>query len=319
MCLQDFGFLFDPDCADHQYYRWRVFSLTQGDTLLNWRQDAFYIQHGGALWHPPKRAEGPPSASHLAAERQLTDQERDHFEDALRALTMRRHSIADAMVFAFDHAEAARDIADTLIEALTLSTTPPSTKLARFYLLSDLLHNCTTGVPGAAAYRSHLLSAALPEVFDSMHDAFLALDSRISGQAMKQRVQAVLRVWPDWFLFTELFLSGLEWTFLRPQVALAEDEALRKQLEALSDEHLIMRCRRSGLVPATERNDSINRLLRLDMFRRASRGECAPAAPQAPAQFPQPKIDLHERGGWTTVTGVKRGRSPDTNDRVAEP
>ena len=310
MCAQDFGFLFDPDCADYQYYRWRVFSLTQGDTLLHWRQEPFYMQHGGALWNPPRRVEGQYSSVQLAEERQMTDRERDQFEDLLRGLSMQRRSIASAMVFAFDHAETARDVADTLVEALTLSETPPATKLARLYLLSDLLHNCTTGVPGAAAYRSHLLSAALPEVFASLRDSFLALDSRISGLAMKQRVQAVLRIWPDWFLFTELFLSGLEWTFFRPQVALPEDEALRGQLEALSTEQLATRCRRSGLVPGSVRHESVERLLQLDMFRRASRGEAAPAAPAAPPQFALPKDNPQERGGWTTVTGHKRSRSP---------
>ena len=308
----DFGFLFDPDCADHVYYRWRVFSLSQRDTLTQWRQEPFLIQQGGAVWHPPRRAEGPPSG--LQTERQLTDEERDALEGALRGLTMRRQSVAAAMVFAFDHAQAARDVADTLVEALTLSETPPSTKLARLYLLSDLLHNCTTSVPGAAAYRSHLLSAALPEVFESLHDACLALDSRISGQAMKQRVQAVLRTWPELFLFTELFLSGLEWSFHRPQAALPVSEGLRTELHAMSPDQLAIRCRRSGLVPGTEPQTSVERLLALDCFRRASRGESAPSeAPQVP-QFMQPN-DTRGGGGWTTVThapaaavGVKRGR-----------
>lgn len=310
---QDFGFLFDPDCADHQYYRWRVYSLTQGDTLAQWRQEPFLIQQGGAVWHPPRRAEGPPSG--LQAERQLTDEERDQLEGALRGLTMRRQSVAAAMVFAFDHAQAARDVADTLVEALNLSETPPSTKLARLYLLSDLLHNCTTSVPGAAAYRSHLLSAALPEVFESLHSACLALDSRISALAMKQRVQAVLRTWPELFLFTELFLSGLEWSFYQPLAALPASEGLRTELLAMSADQLTMRCRRSGLVPGTEQQTSVDRLLALDCFRRASRGESAPSAEAPPVpQFSQPS-DRQAGGGWTTVThapaataGVKRVR-----------
>ena len=29
---EDFAFLFDQTCATYTYYRWRVFSLAQGDT-----------------------------------------------------------------------------------------------------------------------------------------------------------------------------------------------------------------------------------------------------------------------------------------------
>jgi hypothetical protein len=30
---EDFAFLFDSSSPEHRYYRWRVFSLAQGDTL----------------------------------------------------------------------------------------------------------------------------------------------------------------------------------------------------------------------------------------------------------------------------------------------
>lgn len=32
----EFGFLFDVRCPEHAYYRWRLFSLANGDSLRRW-------------------------------------------------------------------------------------------------------------------------------------------------------------------------------------------------------------------------------------------------------------------------------------------
>ena len=36
------------------YYRWRVYSLGQGDGFDHWRQRPFQFYLGGNIWHPPK-------------------------------------------------------------------------------------------------------------------------------------------------------------------------------------------------------------------------------------------------------------------------
>lgn len=43
-------------------------------------------------------------------ERALTDSQRDEFEDVLRALTLERSQIREAMGFALDNAEAAGEV-----------------------------------------------------------------------------------------------------------------------------------------------------------------------------------------------------------------
>eukprot|EP00439_Symbiodinium_sp_Y106_P023067 s5868_g2.t2 len=52
----------DPDSAEAQYYRWRVFSFAQGDTRQKWRSEPF---QKGLVWHPPpkRHAGGGGSAS----------------------------------------------------------------------------------------------------------------------------------------------------------------------------------------------------------------------------------------------------------------
>lgn len=51
-----FAFLFAPEGdAEHVYYRWRVFSLLQGDSLVRWRESPFAMQiHSrGIMYTPP--------------------------------------------------------------------------------------------------------------------------------------------------------------------------------------------------------------------------------------------------------------------------
>lgn len=48
-----FRFLFDTDLPDHIYYRWRVYSIAQGDSLYSWRQQPFQMLEGGPYWIPP--------------------------------------------------------------------------------------------------------------------------------------------------------------------------------------------------------------------------------------------------------------------------
>ena len=43
----DFRFLFDVTCAEHAYYRWRLFSLASGDSMRSWRVEPFTLVEGG--------------------------------------------------------------------------------------------------------------------------------------------------------------------------------------------------------------------------------------------------------------------------------
>lgn len=91
----------------------------------------------------------------------LTEEQRDDFEDLLRGLTTHRQRIRDVMGFAIDNSEAAGEIVQVLTEALTLDETPIPTKIARLFLVSDILHNSTAAVRNAHAYRSLYVSFVL--------------------------------------------------------------------------------------------------------------------------------------------------------------
>ena len=117
-----FKFLFENHSPEHIYYRWRLYSLLQGDTKEKWCTVPFRMFKGGSLWKPPlpniytsgipedmldengairdpkeelklaretEEMEKPskkPPAPPAPGKRALSDRQRDHLEDILRSL-----------------------------------------------------------------------------------------------------------------------------------------------------------------------------------------------------------------------------------------
>ncbi|CAN1816397.1 Protein RRC1 [Linum perenne] len=308
-----FNFLFELGSKDHTYYVWRVYSFAQGDTLQRWRTEPFIMITGSGRWIPPplptvKSLEHEKDAGstyaagktrRLDPERTLTDPQRDEFEDMLRALTLERSQIKDAMGFALDNADAAGEIVEVLTESLTLKETPIPTKVARLMLVSDVLHNSSAPVKNASAYRTKF-EATLPDIMESFNDLYCSITGRITAEALKERVLKVLQVWSDWFLFSDAYVNGLRATFLRstnsgvipfhslcgdapeiekeasseasgdgvktnPDAALAMGKgAATKELMSLPLAELERRCRHNGLSLAGGRETMVARLLSLE-------------------------------------------------------
>lgn len=193
-----FRFLFDNSSPAHIYYRWRLFSVLQGEQHNVWRTKEFQMFAGGSVWKPPPVdlfSQGMPeelidecrlreknpglkdesNRSSKSSSRgkftdrgfrdqiqpqqqqqqkgMLSDSQRDRLESLLRNLTPERKKIAEAMVYCLDHADAAEEVAECITESLTLSETPLHKKIARLYLVSDILHNCAVKVSNASLYR----------------------------------------------------------------------------------------------------------------------------------------------------------------------
>ncbi|CAK9141325.1 unnamed protein product [Ilex paraguariensis] len=223
-----FSFLFELGSKEHTYYVWRLYSFAQGDTLQRWRTEPFIMITGSGRWMPPSlpTAKSPEHEKESGAtyaagrsrrvelERTLTDVQRDEFEDMLRALTLERSQIKEAMGFGLDNADAAGEIVEVLTESLTLKETPIPTKVARLMLVSDILHNSSAPVKNASAYRTKF-EATLPDIMESFNDLYRSITGRITAEALKERVLKVLQVWADWFLFSDAYVNGLRATFLR--------------------------------------------------------------------------------------------------------
>ncbi|XP_059658273.1 protein RRC1-like isoform X2 [Cornus florida] len=223
-----FNFLFELGSKEHTYYVWRLYSFAQGDTLQRWRTEPFIMITGSGRWIPPplpivkspehEKDSGTTYAAgrsrRVELERTLTDSQRDEFEDMLRALTLERSQIKEAMGFSLDNADAAGEIVEVLTESLTLKETPIPSKVARLMLVSDILHNSSAPVKNASAYRTKF-EATLPDIMESFNDLYRSITGRITAEALKERVLKVLQVWADWFLFSDAYVNGLRATFLR--------------------------------------------------------------------------------------------------------
>jgi U2-associated protein SR140 len=193
-----FKFMFELGSKEHTYYVWRLYSFAQGDTLQRWRTEPYIMITGSGRWIPPPlpvtrtQEHEKESASTYAAgrtrraevERTLTDPQRDEFEDMLRALTLERSQIKEAMGFALDNADAAGEVVEVLTESLTLKETSIPTKVARLMLVSDILHNSSARVKNASAYRTKF-EATLPDIMESFNDLYRSITGRITAEALK--------------------------------------------------------------------------------------------------------------------------------------
>lgn len=301
----EFAFMFDVTLPEHAYYRWRIFSLANGDSLRSWRVDPFLMAEGSNRWAPPPMtlvAVAQKSGAQRGERREdapLPDAQRDRLSDMLRGLTVERAAVRDAMVFALDHADSAADISEILIDALTLAETPGPLKVARLFLLSDILHNTSASVRNASRYRARLQDA-LPDVFESFQEAYRSAGGRIAQEQLRKNVLKVLRVWRGWYIFSDDFLNGLQATFLRGgsgpagmRAAASEadgrpvDERVAASLAAMTDDELELKCKHCGLSRRGGREAQIARLLALDAYLNGSKeGGQSTAPDQKPATAP---------------------------------
>uniref|UniRef100_A0A1D1ZV34 U2 snRNP-associated SURP motif-containing protein n=1 Tax=Auxenochlorella protothecoides TaxID=3075 RepID=A0A1D1ZV34_AUXPR len=338
----EFAFLLDTTSAEHAYYRWRLFSLASGDSLRSWRVEPFLMVEESNAWVPPPMTVGAAGIAKTAAQggggrrrpeeaRPLSEAQRDRFEDCLRRLTMAREDICAAMMFALEMADSAAEVAEILSDALTLPETPIPLKVARLFLLSDILHNSTAPVRNASRFRV-CIQPLLPDIFLGLQEAYRGADSRMGQELLRRHVLRVLRAWRGWFVFSDDFLAGLQATFLTAptgpsELRAAHDAALAAELAALGDDDLEARCRGLGVSVAGGRADRLARLQAVLEYQRGWTGgeggaaaepggagperrgrEARPggAGTESPAHATDTALlsTAADAGGWTAVEGA---------------
>jgi len=217
-----FRFLFENRSPAHIYYRWKLYSILQGDDPYKWRTEDFRMFNGGSLWRPPRLnpyTQGMPDelvvAADLESDRkgQLSESQRDRLEDLLRELNPERARVADAMVWCLDHAESAEEVVDCICESLAILQTPMHKKIARLFLVSDILHNSSAKVPNASFFRKYF-ERKLPDVFKDLHEAYENIDARLKAESFKQKVMLCFRAWEDWAIYPIELLIRLQNVFL---------------------------------------------------------------------------------------------------------
>ncbi|KAL3110104.1 hypothetical protein niasHT_015707 [Heterodera trifolii] len=253
-----YRFLFDNHHPTHVYYRWRLFTILQGDDRQKWRLEKFKMFEGGSWWQPPphslfeqgmppqlydtayvpkrrrdkpyekrdiaprrhsrRRSDGPSSEeeenrrvdrrrSRMEREREreqkrkemrgiLGDTDRDQLEEILRNLSPEKNAIGDAMVWCLDHAECSKEITQCIFESLCIKETPLHKKIARIYLISDILANCAARIKDAFYFRQHF-GEYLLKIFVELNETLEGIESRLKAEQFRQRVMLCFRNWED--------------------------------------------------------------------------------------------------------------------------
>ncbi|XP_046851921.1 U2 snRNP-associated SURP motif-containing protein-like [Xenia sp. Carnegie-2017] len=231
-----FRFLFDNQSPEHIYYRWKLFSILQGDSQTKWKTKEFRMFKNGSVWRPPnctsyigeeveetvvetvvekkeeKKVE-PSKPSRSTKKGLLSDRNRDKLENMLRELVPERSKISEFMTWCIDHADAADEICDCMSEALSILETPPNVKVARLFAVSDVLYNCTAKVRNASFYRRSF-ERKLPEIFERLNETFQAVKTRMKAEQFRKQVLKCLAAWTSWAIYPPDFLVNLQNIFL---------------------------------------------------------------------------------------------------------
>uniref|UniRef100_A0A3Q3RM30 U2 snRNP associated SURP domain containing n=1 Tax=Mastacembelus armatus TaxID=205130 RepID=A0A3Q3RM30_9TELE len=213
-----YRFLFENQSPAHVYYRWKLYSILQGEAPAKWRTDDFRMFKNGSFWRPPPLnpyLHGPYDDGEEEEEEEetnkkgcLKEDERDKLEEMLRGMTPRRGDIAEAMLFCLSHAEAAEEIVECITESLSILKTPLPKKIARLYLVSDVLYNSSAKV-------TNFISTDIKQlIFSDLNATYKTIQGHLQCENFKQRVMSCFRAWEDWAVYPDPFLIKLQNIFL---------------------------------------------------------------------------------------------------------
>ncbi|XP_039616431.1 U2 snRNP-associated SURP motif-containing protein isoform X3 [Polypterus senegalus] len=217
-----FRFLFENQSPAHVYYRWKLYTILQGDSPNKWRTEDFRMFKSGSLWRPPPLnpylhgtadEQEKETLEEPSKKGSLKEEQRDKLEELLRGLTPRKNDVGDAMVFCLNHAEAAEEIVECIAESLSILKTPLPKKIARLYLVSDVLYNSSAKVANASYYRK-FFESKLCQIFSDLNATYRSIQGHLQSENFKQRVMSCFRAWEDWAVYPEPFLIKLQNIFL---------------------------------------------------------------------------------------------------------
>ncbi|KAA1137591.1 hypothetical protein PGTUg99_006529 [Puccinia graminis f. sp. tritici] len=145
----------------------------------------------------------------------------------LRSLTPQREKIARCMAFALHHADAAEEVAEILVQSLTIDMTPVPRKLARLYVISDILHNSSNSLPNAWKYRQ-ILEKLLPDVFDHLNLIYRSFPGRIKAETFKKQICLIVNVWNSFMVFGQNSIDEFNERLVKLDV---EDEQVQQAID----------------------------------------------------------------------------------------
>lgn len=159
---------------------------------------------------------------------------REMLGDLLRNLDPTKDKIGAAMLFCINHADAAKEIIDSIYESLLLLETPLQKKIARMFLVSDVLNNCSAAVTNASYYREGF-QLKLVSIFEHLRDYLINMEDRYKADRFKQKMLSILGAWKEWTLYENNFVIKLSNILLGLSTKPTDDQ---KEIKSISENDL---------------------------------------------------------------------------------
>ncbi len=99
-------------------------------------------------------------------------------------------------------------VVDIIISSLLVDGTPVPRKVARLYLICDILHNSAAPLPMAWKFRQEFQSR-LGIVFDHLSTIYHSFPGRITAETFKKQITSIVDIWEDWIVFPPDFTAEL--------------------------------------------------------------------------------------------------------------
>ncbi|CCF75581.2 U2-associated protein SR140 [Babesia microti strain RI] len=219
-----YNFLVNEGTPENVYYKWKVYSLCQGDEINSWCTDPYWIFKGGSKWIPPHNLRSIDRVNYSTkahGAKNLPTEARQLLIDKIAKISSKRSSIRDTMIYIIEHSDYALDVSNILIDSIINSEIDVSTKINRIYLLNDVLHNsssCTK--PSSWVYRN-AFEKRLPEIFD--HFSKITYKSgKIARGLIIEKLYTLVKIWESWSIFSTTFTKALEFTILSDHIDVIE-------------------------------------------------------------------------------------------------
>uniref|UniRef100_A0A452HJE4 Uncharacterized protein n=1 Tax=Gopherus agassizii TaxID=38772 RepID=A0A452HJE4_9SAUR len=223
-----FRFLFENQTPAHVYYRWKLYSILQGDAPTKWRTEDFRMFKNGSFWRPPplnpylhgmsEEQETEAFVEEPNKKGALKEEQRDKLEEILRGLTPRKNDIGDAMVFCLNNAEAAEEIVDCVTESLSILKTPLPKKylegIGSRCMQYELDYSPHVTLFNVRNVFNSSFETKLCQIFSDLNATYRTIQGHLQSENFKQRVMTCFRAWEDWAIYPEPFLIKLQNIFL---------------------------------------------------------------------------------------------------------
>lgn len=215
----NFQFLL-PGSQDNMYYRWKMYSLLQGDEYDSWRKEPFQMFVNGPYWIPPPQANGANTdsgmmpVSIIEKGKSLSADSKKSLISHLSELTISKRHIRRVMGFSVDHSESAPEIVDIISKHLLNKEIKPQDMVPALYLINDILYNSSSvSVQNIHLFRSGF-EFTLKRIFKCLYEKHQDVPGRIAKQGFKDSVLRVLKSWEQLCIYPREFIDDLGSLFL---------------------------------------------------------------------------------------------------------